>query len=133
MINNSDNSDNNVGHNQICQQLQGLKSPQRGLDTGAASATSAPSIAGKNASLENVPFAKTFEAADDEGLRHSQWRDNFRQLCEYKVQFGHCIVPQPYYSANPKLGKWVYEVYSHIYYACTCCVHSDFQGRRDSE
>jgi hypothetical protein len=37
---------------------------------------------------------------------HSQWRDLFRQLCEYKVQFGDCLVPARY-STNPKLGKWV--------------------------
>ena len=50
--------------------------------------------------------AATFEATDDEGLRHSQWRDQFRQLCEYKVQFGHCLVPNKY-AANLKLGHWV--------------------------
>ena len=28
----------------------------------------------------------TFEATDnDGGLRHSKWRDQFRQLCEYKA------------------------------------------------
>ena len=27
-------------------------------------------------------------------------------LLEFKVQFGHCIVPQQY-TANPKLGTWV--------------------------
>ena len=37
---------------------------------------------------------------------HSQWRDLFRQLCEYKVQFGDCLVPARY-STNPKLGTWV--------------------------
>jgi hypothetical protein len=53
------------------------------------------------------PFETTFEAIDnDGGLRHSRWRDHFRQLCEYKVQFGHCLVPQRY-AANPKLGTWV--------------------------
>jgi hypothetical protein len=50
--------------------------------------------------------AAAFEATDDEGIRHSQWRDQFRQLCEYKVQFGHCLVPVRY-SANPELGNWV--------------------------
>jgi hypothetical protein len=43
---------------------------------------------------------------NDGGLRHSQWCDLFRQLCEFKVQNGHCRVPQQY-SANPKLGKRV--------------------------
>ena len=52
------------------------------------------------------PFVMTFEATDDGGLRHSQWRDHFRQLCEYKVQCGHCLVPKQY-SANPTLGQWV--------------------------
>ena len=57
------------------------------------------------ATLGSIPFVLTFEQ-NDGGFRHSQWRDHFRQLCEYKVQFGHCIVPQQY-SANPKLGQWV--------------------------
>ena len=34
------------------------------------------------------------------------WSEQFQQLCEYKVQFGHCVVPHNY-SANNKLGKWV--------------------------
>ena len=34
------------------------------------------------------------------------WSEQFQQLCEYKVQFGHCAVPQRY-SANPKLRHWV--------------------------
>ena len=38
--------------------------------------------------------------------RNSKWRDNFRQLCEFKEQFGHSVVPQ-HYAANPKLGYWV--------------------------
>ena len=42
----------------------------------------------------------------DGGLRHSQWSNHFRKICEYKIQFGHCQVPQQY-SANPKLGQWV--------------------------
>ena len=51
--------------------------------------------------------AMTFKATDnDGGLRHSKWQDLFRQLCEYKVQFGDCLVPTRY-STNPKLGKWV--------------------------
>ena len=51
--------------------------------------------------LEIIPFATTFE-----DNRQSRWRDHFRQLCEYKVQFGHCIMPQRY-PANPKLAQWV--------------------------
>ena len=50
--------------------------------------------------------ATTFEAADDEKTCHSRWRDFFRQLCEYKAQFGNCIVPRKY-AASPKLGQWV--------------------------
>ena len=34
------------------------------------------------------------------------WSVRFQQLCDYKVQFGHCLVPEQY-SASPKLGKWV--------------------------
>ena len=29
-----------------------------------------------------------------------------QQLCEFRVEFGHCRMPQEY-AANPKLGKWV--------------------------
>ena len=57
--------------------------------------------------IRSSPFETTFEAIDnDEGLRHSKWRDFFQRLCEYKAQFGHCLVPQQY-AANPVLGKWV--------------------------
>jgi hypothetical protein len=51
-------------------------------------------------------FETPFEDNDTALRRHSDWRDLFRQLCEYKVRFGHCLVPQRY-SANPKLGRWV--------------------------
>jgi hypothetical protein len=50
--------------------------------------------------------ATKFEAPDHEGSLHCKWRDQFRQLCEFKVQFGHCFVSKGY-SANPKLGVWV--------------------------
>ena len=50
--------------------------------------------------------ATTFEATDDERARHSKWHDHFRQLCEFKEQIGHSLVPVKY-SANPKLGRWV--------------------------
>jgi hypothetical protein len=51
--------------------------------------------------------AALLEATDkEEGPHQSQWRDLFRQLCEYKIQFGDCLMPQRY-SANPKLGNWV--------------------------
>jgi hypothetical protein len=56
--------------------------------------------------LGSSPFAAKFEAADDEGTRHTRWRNRFQQLCGYKEQFGDCLVPQQY-AANPKLGKWV--------------------------
>jgi hypothetical protein len=57
---------------------------------------------------KNTPSfdATNFEATHDERPRQSQWRDNFRHLCEFKVQFGHCLVPYKY-AAHPKLGKWV--------------------------
>ena len=50
--------------------------------------------------------ATKFEATNDDDLRHSKWRDQFKQLCDFKVQFGNCLVPKPY-AANPKLGNWV--------------------------
>jgi hypothetical protein len=54
---------------------------------------------------DSSPYETAFE--DNYGeYRHSKWRDLFRQLCEFKVQFGHCRVSSRY-SINPKLGKWV--------------------------
>jgi hypothetical protein len=50
--------------------------------------------------------ATKFEATNDDSHRRSRWRDQFRQLCDFKVQFGHCLVPQ-LYATNPKLGIWV--------------------------
>jgi hypothetical protein len=35
------------------------------------------------------------------------WSLRFEQLCEYKEQFGDCLVPTRRYAANPKLGLWV--------------------------
>ena len=34
------------------------------------------------------------------------WSLRFRQICDFMVQFGHCLVPQ-HYSTNLKLRKWV--------------------------
>ena len=57
--------------------------------------------------LEAIPEVTTsFNAKDDGGLRHSQWRDHFRQVCEYKAIYGHCRVPLQY-TKSPKLGAWV--------------------------
>ena len=55
--------------------------------------------------LGSSRFETTFED-NDGGVHQSQWRDHFRRLCEYKVKFGHCLVPIRH-SANPTLGKWV--------------------------
>jgi hypothetical protein len=63
----------------------------------------------KQSSLDTLgssPFETACEATDGGGARHSRWCELFRQMCEYKVQFGDCLVPKRY-SANPKLGKWV--------------------------
>ena len=35
------------------------------------------------------------------------WGERLRELLEYKVQFGDCIVPTNF-PANPKLGTWVH-------------------------
>ena len=47
-----------------------------------------------------------FEATDAEIRHHSQWCNLFRQLCEFKVESDHCLVPIKY-AANLKLGQWV--------------------------
>ena len=36
----------------------------------------------------------------------SIWSIRFQQLCEFKEQLGHCLVPVKY-SANLKFGRWV--------------------------
>jgi hypothetical protein len=36
----------------------------------------------------------------------STWSQRFEQLREFKLQLGHCLVPQRY-AANPILGNWV--------------------------
>ena len=48
--------------------------------------------------LESVGF--------DWGTNYASWNALLEQLLEFKVQFGHCLVPQRY-PANPKLGNWV--------------------------
>ena len=35
------------------------------------------------------------------------WGERLRELCQYKAQFGDCVVPTNY-SVNPKLGTWVH-------------------------
>ncbi|KAI2509156.1 hypothetical protein MHU86_5275 [Fragilaria crotonensis] len=35
------------------------------------------------------------------------WGERLRELCEYKAQFGDCIVPTNF-APNPKLGTWVH-------------------------
>ena len=94
----------------ICQSqgLHQLPLPQRGPDTGAVLV---PLIAGQNSSLGNLSLAATFVSELD-----CQWRERFRQLCEYKQQFGDNFISRDY-SINPELGKWVdrqcysYELY----------------------
>ena len=59
--------------------------------------------------LDSIEFVWDPLAAD--------WKLRFRQLCEFKAQFGHCLLPFRY-SSNPKLGRWVanqrhdYKLYS---------------------
>jgi hypothetical protein len=36
----------------------------------------------------------------------ANWDVRFQEMCKFKAQFGHCLVPL-YYSANPKLRRWV--------------------------
>jgi hypothetical protein len=48
--------------------------------------------------LESIGF--------DWGTSQTDWSVRFQQMREFKVQFGHCLVPQQY-AANPKLGVWV--------------------------
>jgi hypothetical protein len=88
----------------------GNKSDEKQTEKRANKATYSDNSKHKNkpsfTNLGSSPFAAKFEVTDDEGARHSQWPDNFRQLCEYKAQFAHYLVPRKY-SANHKLGMWV--------------------------
>jgi hypothetical protein len=65
-------------------------------------------VAGSESKHKNKPSfdATNFETNDHEGLRRSLWRERFQQLRDFKVQSGHCLVPQQY-AANRKLGAWV--------------------------
>ena len=36
------------------------------------------------------------------------WKTRFQQLCEYRQENGHCLVPQKY-PENPGLGRWVHK------------------------
>ena len=49
--------------------------------------------------LESIGFAWRISQTDSWSLR-------LQQLCGFKEQFGHCLVPRQY-AANPKLGTWV--------------------------
>ena len=57
----------------------------------------------KQTSFATFGSNSRFEIKDtDAELRHhARWQDHFRQLCEYKVQFGHCRMSLKD-SANPK-------------------------------
>ncbi len=37
-----------------------------------------------------------------------KWRDRFLELCQYKKEYGDCLVPDGY-TKNPKLARWVRE------------------------
>jgi len=53
----------------------------------------------KNIGFEHVYVSRKASLA-------SIWSERFQQMCAFKVQFGHFVVPAQY-SANPKLGRWV--------------------------
>ena len=43
---------------------------------------------------------------------NASWTARLKQLTEFKVQFGNCLVPRQH-AANPKLGYWVSEQRRH--------------------
>ena len=61
-----------------------------------------PMTAERIRALESVGFDWETRKTDLASI----WEERFQQLREFKVQFGHCLVPFRY-SANPKLRKWV--------------------------
>ena len=38
--------------------------------------------------------------------QEGQWAEKFRELCQYKQEFGHCLVPHTY-TSNLALARWV--------------------------
>jgi hypothetical protein len=38
--------------------------------------------------------------------QEEQWSEKFEELCEFKKNKGHCVVPHTY-TANPALARWV--------------------------
>jgi hypothetical protein len=76
-------------------------------------------------SISDIPNETLRQCLDDTGLivenlvrlteaarklvaekNQSLWNEQFEQLLEFEVEFGHFLVPARY-SANPKLGYWV--------------------------
>ena len=84
------------------------KSEEKQTKKRAQKATDGESKHKKQTSFATFGSNSRFEIKDTDAelRRHARWQDHFRQLCEYKVQFGNCIVTFKY-SANPKLGRWV--------------------------
>ena len=58
--------------------------------------------AGRFIELESIGFDWEARKTDSTPI----WSMRFQQLCEFKEQFGHCLVPGKY-ADNPKLGGWV--------------------------
>jgi hypothetical protein len=52
--------------------------------------------------LESIEF----EWGTSKARVASMWNIRIQQLCEFKAEFGHCLVPNQY-ATNPKLGRWV--------------------------
>ena len=53
--------------------------------------------------LESIGFTWLARDPDD----NLPWDLRFRQLKQYKAEFGNCSVPRSY-SVNPQLGAWVH-------------------------
>jgi hypothetical protein len=61
---------------------------------------------GKPSSMTEERIRELESIGFDWGTNNASWSVRFQQLCEFKAQFGHYLVPSKYF-ANPKLGKWV--------------------------
>ena len=61
---------------------------------------------GKPSSMTEERIRKLNGVSFDWDATNASWNALLEQLTEFKVQLGHCLVPQQY-AVNPKLGGWV--------------------------
>jgi hypothetical protein len=59
---------------------------------------------------ESAAEVSSDEGNDEKRFRSyqtGQWAERYKELCQYRHQNGHCVVPNTYQEANPLLARWV--------------------------